>query len=250
MQRPTGVFLLEPDNGRAENAAITQVRTHPRFHGAQVLTDNERAVTVSLQQQNANHRFMVVVHVSTFGSCRAVRDPPEAEQTQNMVDADCSRKGHSGPHDISERCIAGLLQCAWVPRRLSPVLALLRVHVRWGSHPHRRGELILIRPELGSESGNTNRQVSHDSDGHSQTLRHLIGFAALLYSNPLGPLVELDALSQLNLKFLSARRVRGSDLSGKFRCAVVFRQCTPEGVTAQVQAALFNEAIKLCLPVQ
>ena len=55
---------------RAEQAAFAQVVAHPRFDGAEILADDDRAGAVRLQRDDADHRLVVVAHVGALGRQR------------------------------------------------------------------------------------------------------------------------------------------------------------------------------------
>src|ERR1035441_866143 len=64
-QRPALGVALEPEHGRAEHPARGDVLTDPRFHGAEVLADGQRAGPGCLAGQHPDHGLMVVPDVGT-----------------------------------------------------------------------------------------------------------------------------------------------------------------------------------------
>ena len=86
-QRPPAAVLLEPNDRGTEDAAITQVVAHPRLNDAEVLTDDDGAGALGFQKDNAHHGLVIVVHVGALGGRTAIRNPPEAEHTEDVVDS-------------------------------------------------------------------------------------------------------------------------------------------------------------------
>ena len=79
-QRPavTVAVELEPQDRRAQQAALAQIVAHPRFDGAQILTDDHRAGAVGLQRDDADHRVVVVADI---GAVRSAGRPRESTTT-------------------------------------------------------------------------------------------------------------------------------------------------------------------------
>ncbi len=97
-QRPavTVAVQLEPQDRGTEQAALAQVVAHPRLDGAQVFTDHDRPGPVRLKRDDADHRLVVVAHVGAVGRRRALRDPPQPEQPDDVVDANAARVPQHG----------------------------------------------------------------------------------------------------------------------------------------------------------
>jgi hypothetical protein len=77
---------LEPQDRGAEDAALGEVRADPRLDGAQVLPDDDRVGPEGFQREDADHRLVVVADVRARGRPGALRDPPQAEQPDHVVD--------------------------------------------------------------------------------------------------------------------------------------------------------------------
>ena len=107
-QGPAAAFLFEPHDGGAQDATVAQVISHPRLHDAQVLTDNDSTRALGFQEDDAHHGLVIVVHVSTFGRHTAVRDPPQAEHPQDVVDTHGTGISQGGAHHVAQRRVATL----------------------------------------------------------------------------------------------------------------------------------------------
>ena len=248
-QRPTATLLFEPHNGGTEHTTVAQVITHPRLHDAQILADDDGTRTLSLQQDDAHHGLVIVVHVRTFGGSATVRDPPEAEHTQDVVDA--HRTGvrqHSADH-VAQRQVTRLREATRRPRRLRPVLALLGVDVRRSTHAHAAGKELRSAPLFGTVAVHADCQISHDADLHPNFARHLLGVPKLFGDDPLAPLVEVNALCQLEALKLDARRRRTSKVLGQFDRALALDKGAPQRIVGQLRTAALDKAIQLALAV-
>ena len=107
-----------------------QVVARGRLDDAEVLADHDGAGALRLQRQHADHRLVVVAHVGALGRRAALRDPPEPEQPDDVVDADPAGVPQHGRDQVAERRVAELLEPVRAPRRLAPVLADLVERVR------------------------------------------------------------------------------------------------------------------------
>ena len=54
---------LEPQHGRAQDAARRQILAHPRFDVAEVFADDDGAGAVGFEREHADHRLVVVADV-------------------------------------------------------------------------------------------------------------------------------------------------------------------------------------------
>ena len=248
-QGPAATLLFEPHDGGTQDATVTQVIAHPRLHDTQVLTDNDGTRALGLQEDDAHHGLMVVVHVSTFGRYTALWDPPQAEHSQDVVDTHGTGISQGGAHHVAQRRVARLSQRTRRPRRLRPVLALLRVHVRRGTHAHARGEQFGTAPLLGPMAVNTHSQVSHNADLHTDLAGHVLRVGQLLGRNPLAPLPEINAVGQLKALEFNARRRGTLKVLGQLQRVLTLNERTPQRIVRQLGAAVFHEVVELRLAV-
>ena len=67
--------------------ALAQVVADPRLHGAEILADDDGAGAVCLQRDDADHRLVVVAHISSScGEPFRIADA-QPEQPDDVVDA-------------------------------------------------------------------------------------------------------------------------------------------------------------------
>ena len=246
-QRPTATLLFEPHDGGTENTAFAQVIANPRLHDTKILTDDDGTRTLGFQQDDAHHGLVVVVHVGTLGRCATFWDPPQAEHAQDVVDANGAGVGQGGAHHVTQRQVARFREAAGRPRRLRPVLSLLRVDVRRGTDAHTRGEELGTAPLFGTVAVYADGQVSHDADLHADLTRHMLGVLELFGGDPLAPLVEVNTLGQLEALKLDARRRRTSKVLGQFDRTLALDESAPQRIVRQLRTATLDEAIQLAL---
>src|SRR3954451_16679828 len=118
-------IVFEPQQGRAEDAAVSELVAHAGLNGPEVLADHERACALRLEREDAEHRFGVVPHIGAGRRTRPGGNPPEPEQAEDVVDA----KTAGMTEDRGDKIAMGR-----VPRRSEPV------------RPHRR--LLPVLPLL------------------------------------------------------------------------------------------------------
>ena len=111
-QRPAAALLFEPHDGGTENTAFSQVIANPRIHNAKVLADDDGTRTLGFQQDDAHHGLVIVVHVRTFGGSAPIRDPPEAEHAQDVVDANGAGVGQRSADHVTQRQVARFREAA------------------------------------------------------------------------------------------------------------------------------------------
>src|SRR5581483_4508476 len=93
--------------------------------GAKILAHHQRRGTVRLQCDDADHRFVVIAHVSALSGRLALRYPPQPEQPDDVVDAYPAGVPEHGADQRPERLILTLFESVRAPRWLRPVLAQL-----------------------------------------------------------------------------------------------------------------------------
>ncbi len=77
---------LEPQDGGAEDTPLAEVVADPRLHRAQIFTDDHGPGPVRLEHEDADHRLVVIAHVRSLVRLQTLRDPPEPEQADHVVD--------------------------------------------------------------------------------------------------------------------------------------------------------------------
>ena len=152
-----------------------------------------------------------------------------------MVHPDSTRVAQHGAQKIAPRPVAGFRQLLRVPRRLRPVLALLRVLVRRRPHRGVGHQHLVQRRCVGATRVDAHRQVRHDAQPHPGRHRALLRHAALLVGDELQPHVEPHQLLRVLARVL--------------RRAVVFRLAclrrAPLGELAQPLALNLAEQLEV-----
>ena len=198
---------LEPQHRRAEQPALVHRLGDDVLDRAEVLADDDRAGAVRLERQHREHRLGVVVHVRAAVRGLARRDPPQAPQPGDVVDADAVGVPQHAADHVAERRVAGLGEPVGPPRRQAPVLAQLVERVGGAAHAYVGGEGVALRPGVGAAGVHADRQVVDDADRHAGLVRGGAGGVELLAAELLEPGVERDAVGQ-------RRRALGDGLAG------------------------------------
>ena len=118
------------DLAARQGEAIGQNAAHVIRYGAQILANHHASGARGLDGQYSQHRLVVVRHVCAVAGTEPLRNPPQAEQAQHMVDAHRARVLVHRMHHLAVHLVAGGLQVARVERWLAPILALLVIEVR------------------------------------------------------------------------------------------------------------------------
>ena len=92
-------------------------------------------------------------------------------------------------------------------------------------------------------------QVGHDANLHTDLTRHMLGMLKLFSGDPLAPLVEVDAISELEALKLDARRRGTSQILGQFDRALALNEGAPQRIVGQLRTATLDKAIQLALAV-
>ena len=92
-------------------------------------------------------------------------------------------------------------------------------------------------------------QVGHDANLHADLTRHMLGMLELFSGDPLAPLVEVDAISELEALKLDARRRGTSQILGQFDRALALNEGAPQRIVGQLRTATLDKAIQLALAV-
>src|SRR5665811_403182 len=124
--------VLEPQDRRAQNASVAQIVTNPRLDDAEVLADHQRTRPMGLERENADQGLMVVTDVRALAGNLAVRNPPQPEEPDDVVDPDATGMTQGRAQHVPVWRIAELLEPVRPPRRLAPVLAQRVVRARAG----------------------------------------------------------------------------------------------------------------------
>ena len=177
-RRPAAVELeLEPEDRGAENAALPQVVAHPRLDGAEVLADH----TAPGPAWPPAPGCRPAPRGRTAGTCprsgRALRDPPQPEQPDDVVDPHPAGRPQHGRDHVPERRVGQLGQPVRPPRRLRPVLTVLVERVRWRTDRDPAGEDVLQRPGIRPLRMHPDGQVVHHAQRHPGPGRGCLGGA-------------------------------------------------------------------------
>ena len=137
---------------------------------------------------------MVVAHVRAFGGRRTGGDPPQPEQSNDVVDAYGARMAQHSPDQCTKRSVFLLLQPVRPPRRLRPVLAELIEFIGWRTRGHAQRQRILQGPRVGPIRMHADGQVMHDPQRHSRPHRLRLGRGELFVQLPLQPAMKINSV--------------------------------------------------------
>ena len=167
LQRSSGEGVdFEPQDRGAQHAALTQIVPHPWLDGAEVLTHHHRAGPVGLQRHDSDHCVVVVAHIGALGGRDALRDPPQPEQSDDVVDPHPAGMAQNCRDESPKRLVAKLFEPIRSPRWLRPVLAQLVELIGRGARIHPERQHILQRPGVGAGGMHTDGKIMHDAQRH------------------------------------------------------------------------------------
>ncbi len=235
---------FEPQDGRAEHAALAQRLADAGLDGAQVLADHQRPGPGGLQDQHGEHGLGVVADVGALRGRVALRHPPQAEQAHDVVDAQGPGVTEEGPEQFAERGVARRGQAVGAPGRQAPVLAAGVEGVRRRAHRHPGGEVLPLCPGVGATGVHADREVVHDADGHAGLASGALRRCELGVGEPGEPGPEVDPVHEASPR---AGRVGRAGVAQAGRPAVPVRavhlgERAPGGVVLQ-GLALFGEEV-------
>ena len=188
----TVVVELEPQHGRAEQAAFAQVVAHPGFDRAEVFADDDRTCPSRFERQDPDRGVVVVADVGALGRARTGRDPPQPEQPDHVVDAYPAGMTQGVRDQLAERRVAEFGEPIGSQRRLIPVLPGLCVRVGWCADGHAARELVLPRPRVGADRAHADGEVVHDAEAHAVATGGRLRVGELFVDEPLQPPMEVD----------------------------------------------------------
>ncbi len=172
-----------------------------------------------------------------------LRDPPQPEEPDDVVDPDATRVPQHRVDHGAERLVARLDQPIGAPRWLRPVLAELVELVGRRPHRHPEGQHVLKRPRVRAVRVDADREVVHDAEGHARLQSGGLNAGQLVVQLPLQPPVEVDGRGVLGGERGDGRTCRVVQLDGPPVpvVAVLLGQRAPGGEVV--------EALPLPLPV-
>jgi len=244
LERPAVVGLLEPQDGRAEDAALLHVVARPRLDRAEVLADDDGARAVRLEHQDPEHRLVVVADVGALVGRHPLRHPPEPEEPDDVVDPHRAGVAQDRAHQVAQGGVAQAREGVGTPRRLRPVLALLVEPVRRRADRHALGKHVRHGPDVGSVRVHAHREVVHDADPHTGSPRRSLGALELLVHDPLQPAVEVHALGEFGAQPGHERGGAVLGLLGPFLTRVVLGEGAPQREVLEPLALVGSEPVE------
>ena len=197
-------------------------------HHAQILTDHHAVGAGRLDGQNAEHDVGIVMHIGTIRCRMILRNPPQTEQTKDMVDAHGTGTGEHTMHHVAVGLVASGFQIKRAERRLAPILALLVEHIRRSANRSALGEPLRIPPHIRAEGMHTDRHIRHDADFHAGILGRLLRSGKLIGRHPFEPAVEVERIGELTLQISNLLRIPAE---GLFPIVALRRGRTPLVIT-------------------
>ncbi len=201
------VHLFEPFHRATEDAVPGQRFGNVRRHHAEVLAHHDAAGAGSLHREDAEHDFGIVMHVGAIHGLPAFRNPPQAEQSEDVVDAHGPRIGEHAMDHVAVRLVAGTLQLDGVQRRLAPVLPLLVEHVRRRADRGALGETLGVPPYVRSRGMHADGHVRDDADLHAGGAGRALRGMQLLVGDPFQPTIEFERIRILRAQLLDFRGI-------------------------------------------
>ncbi len=247
------LVVFEPEDRRSQHASTRQVLPHPRFDVAQVLADDHGAGPVRLQDQHADHRLVVVAHVGAGPRAQSVGNPPEPEEADDVIDAQCTRMPQQTPDEIAQRGIPGPRERGREPWWLEPVLPLLVIHVRRCADRDSGRVQRAERPGIRPERVDTHREVVHDPDTHAGLHRGVLRRCQLIVGDPLQPRVEGDPTGEAFAKLrdkggAGIPRLGRPRLSAREGPGVVLLDRAPQREVGERDSLARNDPLECPLP--
>src|SRR5664280_1756152 len=244
--------LLEPQDRRAEDAALAQIVSDPGLNHTEVLANHQRARPLRLEHQDADQGLVVVADVGALTGGQALRNPPQPEEADDMVDPDAASMAQDSAQHVSIRGVAELLQPVWPPRWLAPVLAKLVVLVWRGTNRDLTREGISKPPGISAFRMDTDREVMDDPDRHPGFLGLPLHRTELLINDPLQPAIELHLVADLITDCLHGRAAWVLQVRGPVtpRQPFLLGQRTPRSEVEQTLAFAVAESGEGPLPTR
>src|SRR5665647_2577351 len=242
-QGPALRVILEPQDRRAQNASVAQIVTHPRLDDSEVLADHQRTRPMGLEHEDADQRLMVIADVRALTGNVAVRNPPQPEEPDHMVDPDATGMTQGRTKHVPVWRIAELLEPVRPPGWLAPVLAELVVLVRRGTDGDPAHEGVGQSPGVRPLGVDADREVVNDPQRHTGFLGLTLDCAKLLVDDPLQPAVELDVVGDLVAQRLDGWAAGVMQLGGPLAPgqSVLLGQRAPRGEVEQSLALALAE---------
>ena len=131
-------------------------------YGAQVLANHQTVRARGFDGKDRYHRLVIVRNIRTALRAFALRNPPQAEQAQHMVDAyrTCTRE--HVVHHVAIYAVTGFFQIIRIERRLAPILTLLVVEVGRATYGHATdGKTFRIPPHVGAQCVHAHGHILH-----------------------------------------------------------------------------------------
>src|SRR5680860_189122 len=198
---------------------------------------------MGLERENADQGLMVVTDVRALAGNLAVRNPPQPEEPDDVVDPDATGMTQGRAQHVPVWRIAELLEPVRPPRRLAPVLAQLVVLVRRVTVGAPAREGISQSPGVGPLGVDAHREVVNNPQRHPGFLGLTLDGAKLLVDDPLQPAVELDVVGDLVAQRLDGRAAGVMQVGGPLapRQSVLLGERAPCGEVEQTLALALAE---------
>ena len=171
---------------------------HVIGHGAEIFAHHQAVHAGGFDREDRDHRLMVVGDVRAAACTFALRNPPQAEQAEHMVDAHRARVRKHVVHHFAVHAVTGFGEIIRIERRLSPILALLVVEVRRAAHGDAAdGETFRIPPHVGAQRMHAHGHVLHEAQCHAAFARGGLCGGHLFVGDPLQPAFEVDHIGMI-----------------------------------------------------
>ena len=183
---------LEIEQPVRQDSALEEVRAHFVGHRAEVLADHHAAVAMALEGDDREQLVRAVVDVGAVLRAPSRRDPEQAHQAHDVVDAQRAGVAHVGAQRLDDDAVAGRSQSIGPERRQAPGLAFAIELV--GGRADARTERVdrRVRPGIGPGAVDRDGEVEIEADRHAALVRDLLRAGELGVGDPLEVLVELD----------------------------------------------------------
>ena len=185
------VLAREEQRPVGEHAQRLESRAQAVGHGAQILADDQAAVALALQGEDAEQVVERIGDVGALGRRCARRHPEQAGQVHHVVDAQRAAMAHVGAQRGDERGVGGIAQAVRHEGRQAPVLTV-QVEVvgrRAGVRP--RGIDALTGPGLGAARARSHREILIQADAQAQAPGMFAGLGQLQLRLPLQVGIEV-----------------------------------------------------------
>ena len=188
---------LEIEQAVGEHAGAGERRAHFVRDRAEILPDDEAAITLAFERDDPEQLVERIVHIAALERAGAGGDPEQPHQPHDVVDADGARVPHRCAQRLREQCVAAGTQPVRAQRRKPPVLPVQVEVVGRRADIGAEREAGALRPCVGAGAIHRHGEIEVQADRHAVRPAIRRRLSKLDLGLPLQVFEVLDALEIL-----------------------------------------------------